>query len=54
MIYFAETKVVNGRTSSGQARRQRGGMGGNAPPIFVFAPPDFFLAPHGIFLSWCF
>ena len=33
-----------------QARRQRGGRGGNAPP-------DFFLAPHGIFLggrSWCF
>ena len=32
-----------------QARRQRRGRGGNAPPIFVFAPPDLFLAPHGIF-----
>ena len=30
-----------------QARRQRGGIGGIAPPIFIFAPPppDLFLAP---------
>ena len=40
-----------------QARRQRGSKGGNAPPIFGFAPrfiscpPDLFLAPPDLFLA---
>ena len=36
-----------------QARRQRGGREGIAPPIFVFAPPphDLFLAPPRYFFG---
>ena len=32
-----------------QARHQRGGIGGIAPPIFIFAPPIYFLPSHCIF-----
>ena len=34
-----------------QARRQRGGRGGNAPLIFVFAPRFISCPHHGIFLG---
>ena len=33
----------------GQARRQRGGWGGIASPILVFAPPIYFLPPTVFF-----
>ena len=50
---YCTTNFTGKDKSTVQVRRQRGG---NAPPIFVFAPPIFF-APHGMFLggrSWCF